>query len=395
MISETVLFLHGPFVRTARLLLEGFLSFADSRGWHVKNLCPPKGSGAAYLRRIVSAWNAVGVAVDCGAEAAMPLPGHAPDVPFALIDLDLSKRAKLFGGIAPQSRIGFVNSDSEDLVRTAASELVGRDFASYAYVSAYYARHWSRRRSEVFRAMVEEAGGEYHYFSGRRQETGDAPDVRRLGDWLKSLPKPCGLLAANDRIAALVLSAAMRCGVVVPDMVSIVGIDNDEMLCESMHPSLSSVQPDFTGGGRMTGELLEGLLEGRVRSGTTILYGAKRFAHRLSTRQLKPNRPSVRNALDFIRRHAAEGVSASDVLPLLGGSRRSAEKRFRSSTGKSILEEIMDIRFEKVTALLERRHVQLSSIAGQAGFTSENQLQRRFKARFGMTMLEYRKKSHL
>ena len=145
----------------------------------------------------------------------------------------------------------------------------------------------------------------------------------------------------------------------------------------------------------MTGELLEGLLEGRVRSGTTILYGAKRFAHRLSTRQLKPNRPSVRNALDFIRRHAAEGVSASDVLPLLGGSRRSAEKRFRSSTGKSILEEIMDIRFEKVTALLERRHVQLSSIAGQAGFTSENQLQRRFKARFGMTMLEYRKKSHL
>ena len=102
--------------------------------------------------------------------------------------------------------------------------------------------------------------------------------------------------------------------------------------------------------------------------------------------------PSVKTALDFIRRHATEGISASDVLPILGGSGRHAEMRFKAGTGKSILEEIIDVRFEKLVELLERRHIPLGTLAGMTGFTSENQLQRQFKARYGMTLSNYRKR---
>ena len=143
-------------------------------------------------------------------------------------------------------------------------------------------------------------------------------------------------------------------------------------------------------GGHLSGQLLETLGRGGAKAPPSLAYGARRFVQRMSTRRLKANRPSVKNALDFIRQHAADGISAVDVLPILGGSRRSAEKRFRAATGKSILEEIIDVRFEKLIPLLEQRHVALGALAGQAGFTSENRLQRQFKARFGTTLSDYR-----
>ena len=110
----------------------------------------------------------------------------------------------------------------------AADVLLSHDFASYAYVSAYSRRHWSEQRRETFRQMVTTAGGDFHVFDGVHQETGSAEHSHRLGTWLQSLPKPCGLLAANDRIAALVLHAAKHHNVDVPGMLSVIGIDNDE-----------------------------------------------------------------------------------------------------------------------------------------------------------------------
>ena len=86
-----------------------------------------------------------------------------------------------------------------------------------------------------------------------------------------------------------------------------------------------------------------------------------------------------------------EEAATSDILPMLGGSRRSAEKRCRAATGKSILEEILDVRFEKLLPLLERGHLPLGALAGLAGFSSENHLQRQFKSRYGMTLSAWRK----
>lgn len=391
--DSTVLFLHGALVRTSRLILEGLAAFAAERGWQVLNICPPKSAGPGYLRRIAAHWNAIGIVEDCGAEKTMPIPGSPLGIPFVCIDLDPSKRKAL----RPSRRsarprpVGFVEADTGALVQMAVQELMRQDFMSYAYVSAHKKRYWSDLRRAVFQRMIEEAGGDFYSFDGLSVQTGDAPTIRKLGEWLNTLPKPCGILAANDRTAALVLSAARRHGMDVPGMVGVIGIDNDAMLCENMHPSLSSVEVDFRRGGFLAGQLLDGLLTGEEAGGTSLRYGAKRFVQRLSTRRLKQQMPSVRTALDFIRRHAVEGISAADVLPLLGGSRRSAEKRFRAAVGKSILEEIADVRFERLFPLLEQRHLPLNTLAGRTGFASENLLQRQFKARTGMTLSAYRR----
>ena len=72
---DTVLFLHGPLMRTPRLLLEGLSAFAATRGWRVQRASPPRGAGTAYLRRLAEFWHPVGFVADYGgASRGMPLP---------------------------------------------------------------------------------------------------------------------------------------------------------------------------------------------------------------------------------------------------------------------------------------------------------------------------------
>ena len=59
--------------------------------------------------------------------------------------------------------------------------------------------------------------------------------------------------------------------------------------------------------------------------------------------------------------------------------------------GYSILEGILNVRFEKVKELLATP-TPLKTVAMLAGFSSSNNLQRLFKARFGTTLSEYRKR---
>ena len=398
--EKTILYLHGPLVRTSRLLLEGLSAFAAAHGCSVQRVSPPGGASTGYLRRIIEFWQPLGIVEDCGVEPGLPLPDDAFNVPFVFIDLDPARQAALAHGRAGARpsrkgglRIGFVDADSDAFARLAARELLKRDFAAYAFVSAYQNRHWNLRRQKAFREAIGLSGETVMEFDGTGLATGLAANVRRLGKWLKELPKPCGLLAANDRTAALVLTAAARHGVTVPDMVSVVGIDDDEMLCENMSPPLTSIQTDIFRGGYLAGQLAFDLASANPKDETHLCYGAKRLVQRLSTRRLNTQAPSVRMALEEIRRRVAEGISTADILPMLGGSRRAAEKRFRAATGKSILEEILDVRFQKLMPLLEQGHIPLASLVGLTGFSSENHLQRQFKARFGMTLSDYRRKS--
>ena len=228
--SDTILFLHGPLMRTPRLLLEGLAAFAATRGWRVQRASPPHGAGTAYLKRLAEFWQPVGFVADYGATRGMPLPDGSLALPFVCIDLDETQRIGMVAtstGAPPL--VGFVNADDGAFARLAARELTRHDFASYAVVSAYSRQYWSRRRVRIFRDEVESEGGTVRTFSFADISGGTG--IRRLGEWLRGLPKPCGLLAVNDRTAALVLTAAARHGVTVPDEVAVIGIDDDELLC--------------------------------------------------------------------------------------------------------------------------------------------------------------------
>ena len=386
--NETVLFLHGPMVRDTRLFLSGLSAYAARQRWNVQQVVPPDKAGASFLRKLIDFWHPLGVVETCGHDEQLPIFERAPSVPYVLLDFDLAGQGLKF---PPKAPLGFVNCDSQSIVEVAAKFLLKRNFASYAYVSAYRRYHWSETRQRIFRNLDELNGKQVLTFDGTGMDASSGQRMIQFANWLKALPKPCGLLAGNDRTAAIVLAAAAKASVRIPEEVNVIGIDDDESLCEAISPPLTSVRMDFRLGGQLAGESLKRLISKRTRRPLQAFYAATGITNRLSTRQIALYSPSVTKALEAIRRRAADGISSADILPILGGSRRAAEKKFRKAVGKSILEEIIDVRFEKLLPLLADEHCALGSLAGQSGFSSENILQRAFKARYGMTLSAYRR----
>ena len=388
--NETVLFLHdGPMTRDTRLFLSGLTAYAVKQGWSIQQTVPPDKAGAVFLRKLIDFWHPLGVIEICSHGRLLPIFERTPSVPYVLIDSDLSEQAE---ASLPTASIGFVNYDSQAVVELAAKFLLNRKFKTYAFVSAYRNYHWSEKRQRIFKELVELNGKELLIFDGSGLDSNSARCMTRFANWLKALPKPCGLLTANDRTAAIVLASAARASVRIPEDLNVIGIDDDESLCETMSPPLTSVRMEFMRGGHLAGELLKCLTSKRARRPLHAFYPTTGITSRLSTRQIAISSPSVTRALEEIRRRATDGISSSDILPILGGSRRAAEKKFRLAVGKSILEEIIDVRFERLLPLLTADHCVLGSLAGRTGFPSENILQRAFKARFGMTLSAYRKK---
>ena len=243
---------------------------------------------------------------------------------------------------ADRAQVAFVDIDSETIGRRGAEYLTAQgNYAAFGIVG-YEDCAWSESRIESFRKTMLERGVSCDALLVRRTDLHDTQTHEKMREWVARLHRPAAVMAVCDELGRTFIDALAAGGVRVPQDVAVLGVDNEGILCTHMSPTLSSIQPDFFRGGYLAGELLAAIREGKAIGITPVMYGSKRFVQRLSTRRIKRQMPSVRIALDFIRSNVARGISTSDVLPILGGSRRSAEKRFRAATGKSILAEIID-----------------------------------------------------
>jgi LacI family transcriptional regulator len=210
--------------------------------------------------------------------------------------------------------------------------------------------------------------------------------------WLTALTKPCGLMAAMDIRGKQVLDTCALAGIRVPEEISVVGVDNDETICENTTPTLSSVLPDFEGAGYMAAELLDRLMRSSKRQAVRLTYDVKRIVHRLSSQDMKQSSRLAVSAMEFIRLNACAGITVTDVVRYLNVSRRFAELRFREARGHSILDEIQSHRLDRVRALLRETDLPIGEIGERCGYLTETYLKTLFKKRFGVTMRDYRKK---
>lgn len=249
----------------------------------------------------------------------------------------------------------------------------------------------SRERRETFAKLVLMNGRRLHVFRESSAACEMAVRVKELSDWLVSLPRPCGVFAANDNQAVTVLSACQAVGLSVPDEIAVVGVDDIPALCDSATPTCSSVRRDNDRAGELAGELLHDLMSGTVGEGLCRKYGVLRLTRRESTRRIPGMDKRVARAIEFIRRHACDGIGPSEVFSEMGCSRSLANLRFRQNTGHSILDEIHSVRLEKVKDLLSRKDIVLSALPDFSGYASLSDLRRVFRQRIGCTIVDYRR----
>ena len=165
-------------------------------------------------------------------------------------------------------------TDDAAFAQAAFDHLRERGFRRFAYCGDERF-NWSKWRAEHFQRAVESQGGECrHYRPPRRFPRDDVAEIDALGRWLRDIPKPVGLMACYDIRGQQVLDACRREGIEVPDEVAVIGVDNDELLCELSHPPLTSVIPNTYRTGYQAAALLASLMSGEPRRSDSCLVPA-------------------------------------------------------------------------------------------------------------------------
>lgn len=283
----------------------------------------------------------------------------------------------------------FVNDDAKDIAQSAAKHLMScPGIRSFGFVPSRAPSRWSHDRQTAFASALHQKKNRLSIYDG----PGDSREA--LVEWLQGLEKPAAILAAFDDRARDVLEACRANGIDVPGQLSVLGIGNDEPICEMSVPALSSVAVDFEREGYAAARELQAMmLRRRVTNRREVLCGVKEVVFRASTSALKTPAALVQRAKEFIDRHALEGITAADIVARLHVSRSLADLRFREVTGTSILEAILARRLDEVKRLLRETDLRISEIAARCGYRDANYLKNLFKKRTGMSMREWRAQS--
>ena len=285
-----------------------------------------------------------------------------------------------------------VDNDNAAVGRLAADFFLGRGFRNLAYVQTVQPRRWSDERGDVFLARARANGcATFEYAVPARQHSSWGLEERRLVRWLLDLPKPCGLLAANDSRALQILRVAALAGLAVPEQLSVLGVDNNDLSCEFCRPSLSSVEPEFTRCGFLLAETLHGLMCGGKPPTKVIRYGNPVIVERRSTLDPTGAARIVSAAKAFIAANATRDIGIADVAEAVKVSPRTLERWFAAANEGSPIAELMKVRMDKVRALLADSTVPIGEIAFKCGFNSDVRLKIAFKKAFGQTMSAYRR----
>lgn len=375
---KTVLFFISSTRHTCGNRLEGIYRYACTRGWHVQVV--ERAFRKVNVRDQLDFWKPIGIIAECGSGADELNAAAFGNVPAVYFDADRAVRGE---GC-------YIGSDSSAIGRLAARHLLSLDLPNYAFAAFRLPLFWARERREAFVEAIETAGKGSFVFDPEREQR---PDVRQrqMTNWLRHLPRPCGLFAANDYVGEEIVNICRQLGLSVPDDIAVLGVDNDEQICESLVPTLSSIAPDFVHGGYLAAEMLGQLIDGKKPKKTVVRFETGTVVVRQSTRRIVCDRSRVTAAVEMIRKRVVEGLSVSDVVAFMGEPRRTAEMHFREATGHSIHEEIDDVRFAKVFELLRNPFQSLGAIPDLCGFSTGVALRKAFRLRTGLSMRDWRK----
>lgn len=358
-----------------RRQLNGACRFAKARGWDVDILDCGKFQ-PSELSSILALRKPVGCIDDCSDDRHHLPPRLFGAVP--VIYLDPPKRL-------PWQGARTVVCDNAAIARMAFRELSSGLPPAYAVIGFFEPRQWARERVDAFRAICQKAGKPCIVFSYVRGEDEDAR-IARLARWVASLPQHCAVFAVNDpaaREAALAFRAAGRH---LPRTATLVGADAmAQPRRDEPYQPFSSVKIDFELAGYLAAKMIEGGDGAAVAS-----FGPLLVERRESTRGFGRREPGILRAVDMIRAEACDGLTAAKLAARFPGSRNLFERRFREAMGRSVLDEIIAIRLEKVIALLARPEVPIGAIAAFCGFSSDIALRKLFRSRTGISMRQWR-----
>lgn len=377
-------------IKACRDILRGVLKFVQCHGpWAVHLIAEHKSKHTPFDP---VAWGCTGMIVDMRdrAQADRLLAARIPVVLSHVPDALLSASH-------PLARMCRLQCENAPIGVKAAEHLLERRYRHYAYVGLEVnGVSWSDLRRASFCQRLAQDGFTCMNYPGLpRAERGDySKDQAQLCAWLNELPKPVALFAANDARARQVLDSCLKAGLAVPQEIAVLGVDNDELICETAHPQLSSIQMSTEQAGFEAARTLDRMMRAPAHGKqlqTIITFGFSHLVTRSSTETVQIADPLVARAIEFIRINAGIVVTVEDLVQHLHVSRRWLEKRFKSVMGRTVYAEIQHNRLTRVQTLLRESSLPIDEIAADCGFASASHLGTLFRQHFDTTPAAYRR----
>lgn len=273
----------------------------------------------------------------------------------------------------------------------AAEYFIGLGYKNFAYYGISETI-WSRERFIGYRDRLSRAGYSvmtfFEHISNREAWMQNFDDIRK---WLTSLPDSTAIFVCDDYYALHLSETCKLYGIPVPDKLVILGVDNDEMMCNISSPPLSSIVIDAKNGGYMAGQVIEELIRNKAKEPFNIIVQPLQVISRGSTRKYVIQDKYVMRVVEYIETNYMNPLTIPELLELVPISRRVFEKRFRQETGTSIYQFLLKYRTDRMAELLQTSKRSIEDIAISCGFNDSRNISRIFSTHKGMTPSEFRK----
>ena len=264
-----------------------------------------------------------------------------------------------------------------------------KHFAFYGFKNIV----WSRERAKGYVERLRENGHQVHFFKRKKNKSQEIWHYKPtlLAKWVQQIPKPVAILCCDDNQAFHITEVCKQINIRVPEEVAVLGVDNDELICELSDPPLSSIKLDAVKGGYEAAEMLNKMITQNT-PGYNIIVKPSQIVTRQSSNIFATEDQSVLITLKYIHSHYQEKLSVNKLVSLVPLSRRVFEKRFKLATGYPVYRYIFNLRMEKFANLLLETDKSIFQAALHTGFDDSKNISRQFKKLKGCTPVEYRKR---
>ena len=273
----------------------------------------------------------------------------------------------------------------------AADYFLNRGYQHFAYYG-YQNAIWSRERGVGYIEQIERAGYHCEVLENKNPNTKEwLYNTRQVGSWLEALPKPIALFACDDYYALQISETCNILNIAIPDEIALLGVDNDELLCNLSSPTLSSIVLDVENGGYQAAKLLYQSIKDGTKEAFNIVVEPLYVENRASTEKYAVADEYLQKVLDHIKENFNKPISVDDLVDLVPYSRRVLEKKFKETLRTSIYQCVLDHRINHFIKLLLSTDYHLPDAAIQSGFDDYKNVSRIFRKYKSISPAEYRK----
>ncbi len=362
MVRKTVLFAKNFYLQQE---LRGIMEIARSRGWQLE--LPQMYGLPGHVRN----WHGAGLLTDTGYYTEK-LRNDGVKIVGLSLDPVLLRTAGAV--VAPDNaRIGVVAAEyflRHGYRRFAVCEdCFGRDFAFERRIAAEGFRSVRISMPRYFRSTLA---------------------LKRVMKKLSLLPTPCCIYCNNDWEASSILNAAGMAGIKVPEHLAVLGVGNEELICSTASPQISSLDTRLYERGRRAAEELDRLMEGGEPRSTPILIPPGEVVERGSSSFYAVSDRMLRRILDHLRKHAASPLRVAALARRFRLGESTLYRLFQEELGVSPKEFLTGLRLELVRTRLRDTDDTIAVIAGECGFPSPGALFGVFRERYGCTPAQWR-----